>query len=305
MKKKEQRYELPLLLAGIIWGSSFVSGKIGVEHVDPVLFSFLRYVMASLSVLVVLLFYKNFDRSLFRDRTIWAISGFNAVAMVLQNIGMTMTTATNSVLLININIVFIAILAIFILGDRMTKQVGLGLMVGLIGVFVISTNGDISSIGGGSFLGNLFVFTAGILWAFYVVFYSKLLNAGKDLLSSTMTIIMITTLILLPISLAMSPDTHIDGSGWMALVYTGVVCTTVAFVLYAIGLKGLGATTTSVILLVEIVFGMFFAFMVLREIPTISTAIGGAFILLAVVVISIARNGNGKKRKNEEIPVQE
>jgi uncharacterized membrane protein len=169
LRTKEWGFEVPLLIAGMIWGSSFISGKIGVEHVDPVLFSFLRYGFATLSVIPIILLFKEFDRSVLLNPIIIFISVINAVAMNLQNIGMTMTTATNSVLLIDINVVYIAVLAVFLLKERMTRQVMVGLVCGIIGVVIISTNGDIGSLGGGTFLGNLFVLLAGLLWSVYVI----------------------------------------------------------------------------------------------------------------------------------------
>jgi drug/metabolite transporter (DMT)-like permease len=69
--------------------------------------------------------------------------------------------------------------------------------------------------------------------------------------------------------------------------------------LYSYGLRGLGATVTSVILLLEIVFGMLFAIILLDEVPTEITAIGGAFIFLAVVVISFRWRKEEKERKGK------
>jgi drug/metabolite transporter (DMT)-like permease len=294
---KEWGAEVPLLLAGMIWGSSFVTGKIGVEHVDPVLFSFLRYGFASLSVIPILLFFKHFDRSVLLNPVIIIISVINAIAMNLQNIGMTMTTATNSVLLIDINVVFIAVLAVFVLKERMTGQVIMGLICGIIGVFIIATNGDLSALGGGTFLGNLFALMAGLLWAFYVIYLTKTLKSGTAVVSATLAIIILTTIVTIPITLFYQPDYSIDFTGWAMAIYTGVFCTTIAFILYSYGLRGLGATMSSVILLIEIVFGMTFAFILLNEIPTLVTWIGGVFILLAVIIISV-RWGNLKKKEN-------
>lgn len=297
LRTKEWGFEVPLLVAGMIWGSSFVTGKIGVEHVDPVLFSFLRYGFAALSVIPIILFFKHFDRSVLLNPVIIVISVINAVAMNLQNIGMTMTTATNSVLLIDINVVFIAVLAVFVLKERMTRPVMVGMVCGIIGVVIISTNGDINSLGGGTFLGNLFALLAGLLWAVYVIYLTKTLKSGTAVVSASLAIIILTTIVTIPITLLYQPDYSVDMTGWAMAAYTGIFCTTIAFILYSYGLRGLGATTSSVILLIEIVFGMAFAFILLNEIPTLATWIGGVFILLAVMIISIKWD-NGKEKED-------
>jgi drug/metabolite transporter (DMT)-like permease len=297
LKQKDWGYEIPLLLAGVIWGSSFVSGKVGVEHMDPVLFSMLRYSMATLCILPILIFFKRFDRSQLRNPVLIGISILNAMAMVLQNVGMTMTTATNTVLLIDINVVYIAILAVFVLKEKLTKMVMFGLVLGLIGVFIISTEGDISHLGGGTFLGNAMALTAGVLWSIYVVYLTRTLKSGADLASATFSIIILTTLVLVPFTILYRPDLTVDPMGLGMAAYTGVICTTLAFILYSIGLRGLGATTTSVILLIEIVFGMLFAILLLSEMPTAATWVGGAFILMAVILISFKKKEEKKERE--------
>jgi drug/metabolite transporter (DMT)-like permease len=169
-----------------------------------------------------------------------------------------------------------------------------GLFIGLAGVVVISTNGDLSAIFSGSFEGNMLVFGAGILWAFYVVLLTRELNGTKLLVSATAAVIIETMVFLIPIMLLLTRDYSVESTGTMAAVYAGVFCTALAFVLYSIGLKQLGATMSSVILLVEIVFGILFAIALLGEVPNLATAIGGAMILLSVIVISMNQSEDVK-----------
>jgi drug/metabolite transporter (DMT)-like permease len=292
-----RRYELILVLAGIIWGTSFAASKVGVEEMDPVLFSALRYAFGSLAILIALVAMKQFDLSVFRLKGLWIIALFNAIAMLFQNVGMTMTSATNTVLLVDINIIFIAILAVFLLKERLNRWMVVGLITGLAGVVVISTNGDLTAIISGSFEGNMLVFIAGILWAFYVVLLTKELNGTKLLVSATGAVIVETAVFLLPIMLLLTKDYSIGSAGTMAALYAGTFCTALAFVLYSMGLKQLGATMSSVILLVEIVFGILFAILLLGEMPTVATAIGGAMILLSVILISMNQSEDVKARK--------
>jgi drug/metabolite transporter (DMT)-like permease len=282
-----RRYELILVVAGIIWGTSFAAGKIGVDNMDPVLFSAMRYSFGGLAIFIALVAMKQFDLSVFRLKGLWIIALFNAIAMLFQNVGMTMTSATNSVLLVDINVVFIAILAVFVLKERLNRRMVVGLLIGLVGVVEISTNGDLSAIFSGSFEGNMLVFGAGILWAFYVVLLTRSLNGTELLASATGAVIIETAIFLVPIMLVLTRDYSIGSTGTLAALYAGIFCTALAFVMYSVGLKHLGATMSSVILLVEIVFGILFAILLLGEMPTVATGIGGVMILLSVIVISM------------------
>ena len=299
MKKELVRYEAFLVIASFIWGTSFISVKIGVEHVDPFLFSILRFSLGSIVLLAVLLLLKRFDTRLFKDKLLWGISLINAVALEFQHYGMTMTSATNAVLLVDIDVVFIALLAVVILAEKITNRIVTGLLLGMIGVVIITTNGDLSSVVSGSFLGNAMVFFGGVLWAFYVVYQKKVLVKESDVLMVTGVVILETTLFLLPMTLLFAGSYVVDSVGWLSVLFTGVFCTGLAFLLYNTGLKAISATIASVILLLEIVFAMLFAFIVLGETPTIVTAIGGALIVIAIIVISL--NGNNESRSEEHL----
>lgn len=299
MKRELVRYEAFLVIASFIWGTSFISVKIGVEHVDPFLFSILRFSLGSIVLLAVLLLLKRLDTRLFKNKLLWGISLINAVALEFQHYGMTMTSATNAVLLVDIDVVFIALLAVVILAEKITNRIVTGLLLGMIGVVIITTNGDLSSVVSGSFLGNAMVFLGGVLWAFYVVYQKKVLMKESDVLLVTGVVIFETTLFLLPMTFIFAGSYVVDSVGWLSVLFTGVFCTGLAFLLYNTGLKAISATIASVILLLEIVFAMLFAFIVLGETPTIVTAIGGALIIIAIIVISL--NGNNESRSEEHL----
>jgi drug/metabolite transporter (DMT)-like permease len=141
----------------------------------------------------------------------------------------------------------------------------------------------------------MLVFGAGILWAFYVVLLTRELNGTKLLASATGAVIIETAVFLIPIMLLLTKDYGVESIGTMAALYAGIFCTALAFLLYSIGLKQLGATMSSVILLIEIVFGILFAIVLLGEVPTVATAVGGALILLSVIVISMNQSEDLKR----------
>ena len=296
VKQKQWGVEVPLVLSGVIWGSSFVTSKIGVEHMDPVLFSFLRYFIATISILPILIFFKHFDRKVLTNKYIIAVSIMNAVAMAMQNISMTMTTSTNAVLLININVVFTALLAVVVLKEVLTRRTLIGLTIGMVGAFIITTNGDIGSLTGGNILGNVIALMAGVLWSFYVIYLAKAMQAGAEQVSATLVTIMYTMLALVPLTLLVQPSYTVDSTALGMAIYGGVICTTVAFLLYNYGLRVLGATKASIILLTEMVFGMFFSMIFLNEIPTVAIAIGAGLVLFAVGLMSIKRKEKAAPR---------
>jgi len=283
----EQRWYVGLLLmAGAIWGSSFAVIKVGLESVDPIFFALLRFALGGAIMALAMLIMGRFDRRLLTSRPIIVLSAVNAAAFALQNVGLTMTTATNAALLININVGIVAILAAVMLKETITSRTIYGLGIGLVGVMVISTGGDLASVLRDSSLGDLLVFSAGALWAFYIVYMKRTLEHEKDVLMISTAVIIGSAAFLFPLTLLMADSTSVPASGLWTVLYTGIVCTALAYLIHNVGLKRVRATDSAIILLVEPVFGVLFAILLLQEWPTVSTLAGGALVLLSIGVVS-------------------
>ncbi len=295
MRLRVGRYEGFLIIASFIWGTSFAVSKIALDHVDPFYLALTRFVIGAGILLLVAFILGRFSLKVFKDPIIWLIGLLNAVGQFMQNYGMLETSATNTVLLVDINVVFVALIAAVVLKESLTRYTFYGLGLGLIGVAIISTGGDFGQIMSGNFIGNLIVFIGGVVWAFYIVYQKKALIGNSDIFMTSAGAITTTAIFGVPIGLLLSSSTGTDIEGFLAILYLGAACTAGAFLFYIAGLKGKGATDSSIILFLEIVFAMLFAFILLSEVPTVFTAIGGVFIVAAILVISVQPNGARKK----------
>lgn len=291
MRFRVDRYEAFLIISSFIWGTSFAVSKIALEHIDPFYLALLRFIIGAELLLLVALILNRFDLRVFKDPIIWLIGLLNAIGQFFQNFGMMHTSATNTVLLVDINVVFVALIASVVLKESLTRYTFYGLGLGLIGVVVISTGGNFEQVLDGNFIGNMIVFLGGVIWAFYIVYQKKALVKNTDIYMTSAGAIATTAIFGVPIGLMLSGSMAIDMEGAISVLYLGALCTAGAFLFYIAGLKVKGATDSSIILLSEIVFAMLFAFILISEIPTVFTAIGGVFIVAAILIISIQPNG--------------
>jgi drug/metabolite transporter (DMT)-like permease len=117
----------------------------------------------------------------------------------------------------------------------------------------------------------------------------------------TGAIILETALFMIPITLLFAQSYLIDSAGWITMFYTGTICTGGALLLYNLGLQKVKASISSIILLVEVVFGMIFAFFLLGEMPGMATALGGALVLIAIAVISFGNSSGNREEKKEGV----
>jgi len=287
MVEGEGRYQSLILLASLLWGTSFVAAKIGLEHVDPFLYTLIRFLLGSALLFLVMFTWGGFEGGIMRSKLVWGVAFVNACAYELQHLGISMTTATNSVLLVDINVIFVALIAALVLGERISARIGMGMALGLTGVIIVTTEGNLSNLLSGGFMGNLAVFISGLLWAFYIVYQKKMLIAERNVLMVTTAVILATSVFLLPMSALLIQDYDINFTGWMSVLYTGIFCSGIAFLAYNAGLRRVGATSSSILLLMEIVFGVLFAFIFLTEVPTAAVMVGGTLIVLAIIVITL------------------
>ncbi|MGD1060605.1 MAG: DMT family transporter [Methanomassiliicoccales archaeon] len=299
MKLKVDKYGQLLILSSFLWGTSFVAAKIGVTNVDPYYLGMWRWVIGAEVLLIIAFAMKTFETKIFRDPMVWGIGFLNAIGLTLQNVGLTTTTATNTVLLVDINVVFVAVISYFVLNERASRYTVLGLILGLLGVMYVATGGDMSTLASGSLIGNILVFSGGIVWAFYIVYQKKLVDRRTEPFMTSAAVVTTAAVTSVPLALAFGHAAALDMAGGLSILYLGVVCTGAAWLLYIMGLKGMGATDSSIILLLEIVFAMIFALIILGEVPGWPTLIGAVLIVLAIVLVNVRSNGKGKSSEDK------
>ena len=126
--------------------------------------------------------------------------------------------------------------------------------------------------------------TVGILWGMLCSFTYAIMTLGNRYFSKKYTgrIICLyeqgtAAIVLLPALWLVKVEWRpVDIAGVAAI---GFVCTAIAYSFYVSAQKGVRAQTAGIISGMETVYGIIFAFVFLREVPTVRELIGGAVIL--------------------------
>jgi drug/metabolite transporter (DMT)-like permease len=275
------------VLAGFLWGTSFPAIKIGLQYMDAYTFAFLRFLVASLVMLSVLLLTKNFNFNFNKKRLILFLGVANGLAYLLQYIGMVFTTASKSSLFINLSAVWVALLSPLLLKERLGSKKILGVMVSLLGVLLMTTNLDFSSLSQGAVMGDLIVIGAGVIWAFFMVYNKPLVKESKNIVQSMAWLLFFTLLpLLLPASLSAGAFGSLPLDAWLAVFYTAVFCWVIPYYLWLKGLKYISPVTSSVVLLTEVIVAVAIATLALGEVLTVVSGIGALFIIIAILIVS-------------------
>jgi drug/metabolite transporter (DMT)-like permease len=275
------------ILAGFLWGTSFPAIKIGLQYMDAYTFVFLRFLLAALTMLVILVFTGKTSFKLTSKRLILFLGVLNGLAYLLEYVGMVSTTAGKSSLFINLSVVWVALLAPLVLKERLGRKKAAGVAVSLIGIVLMTTNLDMASLTQGAIVGDVIVLAAGIIWAVFMV-YNKPLASNSNSLAQPMTLLLLFTLLpLLPTGLLSAGSfVSLPLEAWLAILYTAVLCWVVPYYLWLKGLQHLSPATSAIVLLTEIVVAVAIATVTLDEVFTVISVVGAVFIVIAILLVS-------------------
>lgn len=285
----EEKKEALLLtiIASSLWGTSFPAIKIGLQFMDAYTFVFLRFFFASLIMFAIVLFSKKFTFN-FNKRLILFLGCINGIAYLLQYIGMSYTSASKSSLLVNLTVVWVALLSPILLKEKIGRKKLSGVILSLLGIVFVTTNLDFQSFAIGNMMGDFIVIAAGMIWAIFILYNKPLVNETKNLMMSLTWLLFFTIIPLMPVvPFSAKNFLTLPWEAWSAIFYTAIFCWNIPYYIWSKGLRKISAVTSSVILLNEIVVSVIISTIFLGDSLTVVTGIGAVFIMFAIMLVSI------------------
>ncbi|WP_456463409.1 DMT family transporter [Lutibacter sp.] len=163
------------------------------------------------------------------------------------------------------------------------KHVFLGFVV-LIGIYFLSPQFNIEN---NHTKGVLFGLISAVFYAIRnILMKKKVANYHGSMLMFYQMIII--TLVLWPALFIF--ETSPTTSDWQALIVLALVTTAIGHTLFVMSFKNFSISTASIMSSIQPVYGILFGVLLLSEIPTGNTIIGGFLILTTVVIESINSN---------------
>jgi drug/metabolite transporter (DMT)-like permease len=275
------------VLAGVLWGTSFPAIKIGLNYVNPYVFVFLRFLLASALMFLIMLSTKKLTYPSKQKKLILFLGVTNGVAYLLQYVGMNYTTAAKAALFVNLSAVWVALLSPKLIGETLGRKKILGVLAAVTGVVLVTTNLDFSMLSGGQLIGDLLLIASGVVWAFFIIYNKTLVMTSDGVLQSLTWILPLTLLPMLPFVFSTAAQIPaLPAQAWLAIVYTAIACWIVPYYLWLEGLKHIKASTSTILLLSEILIATAISFVLLNEILTTIMIFGALLIIIAIVLVS-------------------
>ncbi len=289
-KLMKLKHWFAFILLGSVWSASFLWIKIAIQEVGPFTLVGIRVVLGALTGILATIFTRT---AWPRDRATWvtyAILGVTSVAIPFVLISWGEKTIDSAVAaILNASVpLFTIILAHYILrDDRITVQKIIGLLVGFGGVVVLLSK-DLQPGGHNSILGQAAVIIASLFYAGSIVFARTrtehvpgLVRGAAPLLTASVVMWAIIPVVERPVRLPSLPIT------WLALVWLGVLGSSLALILWYYLLHEIGPTRTTLVSYIFPLGGVILGVIFLHEQLTWQLFVGALLIIVSVVAVNL------------------
>lgn len=288
--KRQLKGSISILIATIIWGSTFVAQSMGMDYIGPFTFQAARCLLGVVLLIPVIAIADRFTNKndgknflcRWLNKKLW-IAGLCCgiplfVAANLQQMGIVDTDAGKSAFLTAMYIVFVPILGIF-KGQKPSKWIPASVLLGVVGLYFLSCVG-VTTIATGDLLllGCALAFAVQILCVDHFVSQVDCLrlNCINSLVCAVLSgaVMMFTE----------KPTWEGIHGSFGALAYAGFLSMGIAYSLQIIGQKDLPPAAASLLMSLESVFAVLSGWLVLNEQLTLWEGIGCVLVFIAVIL---------------------
>lgn len=288
-----------LLITAIIWGSSFVAQKKGMDHLGPFSFNFARNVLSTIFLFILAKIWPKVTKApkveeSEETKKTTLIGGIFcgialATAMSFQQIGLMYTTAGKGGFITALYIVFVPLTGLF-LGKKVPLKIWISVVIAAIGLYLLSIQKGFT-ISKGDFYVLLcsFAYTAHIL---VIDRFSPRTNGIKLSAVQFATATVISGVIML----------FTENITWagiqeaiVPIAYAGILSSGVGFTLQIIAQKDTDPTVASLLISLESVFSVIAGAIILKEVMSIREIVGCIIMFAAIILAQLP----GKRVKGE------
>lgn len=247
---REIQAELWLLVAVVIWAANYPVSKFGIGRINILVFNGIRYVVAAVVLTAFFAVRQVWQPVQSSDRLGLLRAGL--VAHVLYQvtfiIGLSMTTAGNSAVLLATSPLWTIVIHARLRNENITPHVLIGMILSLAGiVMIILGSGKTLGFGGDALLGDVITLAAAILWGLNTNLQRPLLTYYSTLqLALAMIVVGAVGLSVIAIPPAFAMEWgSIPWVYYAAAVGSGILSIAAGNVFWSFGVKRLGPGKTS------------------------------------------------------------
>lgn len=277
-----------IILSMLLWGMSFIWTSIVFRCYPPITTIFLRLVLSSAILLGGLLLFRRLEYIRRKDLSLFLISSlFNPFLYFIgENFGLKYSSPSISAVIIATIPLFTPVAAWIVLKERLSRLNIVGILVSFTGIIILLVRKDMTLNTAPLGMGLLmFAVTSAVI---YAVFLKKLTDRY-----SPFSIIawqnLIGTVYFLPLFLIVDLRSFVtiipDFQTIAALLQLSFFASSIAYILFALGVKKIGVSRTNVFSNLIPIFTSIFSYFILSE-QFSTNKIAGIVVVIAGVFLT-------------------
>ncbi|MCM3132196.1 DMT family transporter [Paenibacillus polysaccharolyticus] len=276
-----RRADVQMLLATVIWGSSYLFMKSGLASMQELNLIALRFGIAF--VAAGLLFHRRL-RSV--DRGTLLAGGMLGTALfaafVFITYGVQRTTASQAGFLISLAVIFVPILTTLLRRRLPDKRLSVSIVVAVAGLGLLTLQHEMSL-----HLGDLLCIVAALVYAVYILLAGKYTPRHDPLTLGMVQLGVAALLGAVATFVFETPQLPDTPESWASILGLGVLCSGLGYILQTFAQRHASPTRTSLIFSLEPLFAAAFAFIFQGESLTLQGYCGAALMLAGVLITDI------------------
>ena len=302
MKKEQMKNSLLLLLTAFIWGVAFVAQSVGGEAVGCFTFNGVRSLIGAIVLIPVIFFLdgqkkKELGEEKFLeqkgDKKTLILGGICCGVMLciasnFQQFGISFTTVGKAGFITAMYILIVQIFGLF-MKKKVGAKVWIGVVLATIGLYMLCMTSESFSLSKGDFL----VLICALFFSLHILIIDYF-SPKVDGVSMSCIQFFVCGVISTAIAFVTeSPSLHSILSGWLPILYAGVLSCGVAYTLQIVGQKNMDPTVASLILSLESVFSVLAGWVILNQTLSGREILGCILMFLAIILAQLP-----EKQKN-------
>jgi drug/metabolite transporter (DMT)-like permease len=274
-----RRSELLLLLAVLLWSTTFAVMKESLGSISPALLVFVRFAIAT--AIVYALFRRRIAFSWANLLKGLAIGIPEYLGFMLQVTGLTMTTASKNAFITGLCVVVAPVLSFVFLREKRSWRVIAALVAAVLGLWIISFGFTlhVGGMGKGDFLTMLSALAFGVQ-----VFMIHLFSDHESFYATTFFQLLAVAVCSLGYVLVTRQTLVVNPVSWPSLLYLAVFATVITLLLQNRFQHDVTVAQASIIYSLEPVFATLLAVLFIGEHMGPALIVGGALLFTASAV---------------------
>ena len=277
------------VFAVIFWGSSFIATKYLLDELTPETIISMRMVLAiSLLLVIALIQKRDFTIHLKSHGYIFILALIAVFHLWIQVTGLKFTTASNTGWIIGTAPIFMAVLGLIFFKEKLNALKVTGIIIATFGLLLLVGKGNPTNIDFIKNKGDLLVLSSAFTWGIYSMINKKISLDYSPLMTILYLFIMMA-IIIFPLTIyhgVISSVVHLSAIGWVSILFLGLLCSGVSYVIWAYALREMESAKVGAYLYFEPFVTVIVAWILLNEDITLLMILSGLIITAGVFLVN-------------------